>query len=505
MSNSPKVRVRLTRAANTTKYLAATGQIVELDIEEYLEGVVSAEIGNSHLEACKAQAVSARSFAMRIMKSNGYIRDTSADQAFIATYIGDEKRFGNAIRGVRETRGEVLTYDGHLLLYSPYGASNRGKTRKYKNYPYLIETDDPWDSAETEARLAQGLSINVGNRYGLSQYGARYAARTGHNYRQILDFYYPNTEITTGYLTGSVKPREGGVPELAKRKLNDKEKAIIAWAEQRVGNGYVWGATGQILTEPILADLARRHGANVNFEVAKKWLGRRVYDCASLVSRALETMGLRIPTGASSSWKSLNWEIRGTIDTMPDDIVVVLFRESPESNPMRHTGLSITNGEFIDARGHASGVVKGKIGSFPWTHWALPKGLLSVAEADTLRKKISEKENVPMIGKVKVIGKNLALRRERVVADRTLITRIKNGTILDLLERTDAKWFQVKTPTGQVGYVMAEYVELVSEPPLVPPPVQTPDGKFEVRFQFASKADLDVFVKAITGMTIIPL
>lgn len=56
-----KISVKLTRAENTALLGAGT---VELDLEEYLCGVVPSEIyESSHMEALKAQAVAARTFA----------------------------------------------------------------------------------------------------------------------------------------------------------------------------------------------------------------------------------------------------------------------------------------------------------------------------------------------------------------------------------------------------------------------------------------------------------
>ena len=67
-----KVLISFSRDENI-KYFG-TSQ-VELDLEEYLKGVVPSEVGNAHIEACAAQAVAARNFAMsRFKKDKGYIQ-----------------------------------------------------------------------------------------------------------------------------------------------------------------------------------------------------------------------------------------------------------------------------------------------------------------------------------------------------------------------------------------------------------------------------------------------
>ena len=63
-----RITVKLTRAENTA--LLGAGP-VELDLEEYLLGVVPSEIyESSHIEALKAQAVCARSYAYKQIEEN---------------------------------------------------------------------------------------------------------------------------------------------------------------------------------------------------------------------------------------------------------------------------------------------------------------------------------------------------------------------------------------------------------------------------------------------------
>lgn len=66
-----------------------------------------------------------------------------------------------------------------------------------------------------------------------------------------------------------------------KRNLNDKEQAIAKWAQAQIGHGYTWGATGQILTQGALNALIAKHKQHIDEAIVRKWLGKRVYDCAS--------------------------------------------------------------------------------------------------------------------------------------------------------------------------------------------------------------------------------
>ena len=56
------------------------------------------------------------------------------------------------------------------------------------------------------------------------------------------------------------------------------------------------------------------------------------------------------------------------IDTLPDEAGIFLF--TMRNGRMTHTGVSIGNGEEVDARGHAYGVVRRKISETSYTHWA---------------------------------------------------------------------------------------------------------------------------------------
>lgn len=97
--------------------------INQLPFEQYLYSVVSSELGAGWpLEALKAQAVAARTFALKqgMKYAIAHISDTTYDQA----YKGKDIEFAAAIQAVDETRGEVLM-DGAGLI-EPFYSSNAG-------------------------------------------------------------------------------------------------------------------------------------------------------------------------------------------------------------------------------------------------------------------------------------------------------------------------------------------------------------------------------------------
>ncbi len=90
--------------------------INELDVEEYLKGVVAAEIPHDwEVEALKAQAVASRTYALYRKQASGsrpyHILATVDSQV----YGGRSEEHEAAARAVRETEGIVITYEGEII------------------------------------------------------------------------------------------------------------------------------------------------------------------------------------------------------------------------------------------------------------------------------------------------------------------------------------------------------------------------------------------------------
>ena len=130
--------------------------VLTLSIEDYLQGVVPYEMSdNFPLEALKAQAVCARTYALaKVDTSRDYdVVDTTNDQVF----RGVDESSQNAIRAVRETAGVVGTYKDKLATCY-YSASNGGQTELVNNvwsgggdWSYYAITDDPYDLENPES------------------------------------------------------------------------------------------------------------------------------------------------------------------------------------------------------------------------------------------------------------------------------------------------------------------------------------------------------------------
>lgn len=128
-------------------------------IEDYLKGVVPAEMPPYWgVEALKAQAIAARTYAMRKISGSGDF-DLEGNQ-FDQAYSGLTEQMKASSDAVDATRGQVLTYNGQLLS-ALYMASGGGHTENSEfgfihwnhglkpaaNLPYLRGIADPLDRA----------------------------------------------------------------------------------------------------------------------------------------------------------------------------------------------------------------------------------------------------------------------------------------------------------------------------------------------------------------------
>lgn len=130
--------------------------VLYIPIEEYLLGVVPYEMSDSFpLEALKAQAVAARTYALYKMRgaSGAYdLVDNTNDQVFRGYNASNER----AIRAVQETAG-VACYNNGALAICYYTASNGGQVELVRNVwgkgegDYITMHDDPYDVENPES------------------------------------------------------------------------------------------------------------------------------------------------------------------------------------------------------------------------------------------------------------------------------------------------------------------------------------------------------------------
>lgn len=140
-------------------------KLVDMDLEEYIVGVVSAEMPAYYdFEALKAQAVASRTYTLYSVAHGGCHTNPDADvctnskccQAFSThermqnTWKNDyADNYNRIAQAVMETAGEVLVYDGKLcdaLYHACSGGQTENSENVYANaLPYLRGVESPYE------------------------------------------------------------------------------------------------------------------------------------------------------------------------------------------------------------------------------------------------------------------------------------------------------------------------------------------------------------------------
>ena len=186
-----KIKVKITTSGNMKFFDCPKDTIKEVELEDYIKCVVASEIGNAAIEACKAQAVASRTFAVSRGVLEGKVISDSASKA--QAFRAERNNYSNCNAAVDATAGQVLTYGGNYAS-TYFSHSNGGRTYSCEEVwgskrNYLVARKDPWTQATGQKKNGHGI--------GLSQVGAKYAAEHGIGYREILSFYYPKTTLIT--------------------------------------------------------------------------------------------------------------------------------------------------------------------------------------------------------------------------------------------------------------------------------------------------------------------
>ena len=244
----------------------------------------------------------------------------------------------------------------------------------------------------------------------------------------------------------------------------DKIESVKSWLLSRVGNPYIMGGTGQFCTvayrkaraaqypdsaAKIKNNCPRMRGSATTCKGCRYYdeaaqTGKRAYDCAQLTRWAMDSVGIKTVSGATSQWQKTHWESMGEIDTLPEGKLCFVFRED-EKNKMGHVGIALGDGSAVHAKGHDYGVVREGIAAYGrWTHWAIPAGLYGESIPEQEAKESYE-----------VIGTRLALRACMTTAS-AVLARIDSGKIVQGVP-VSSDWVKVSYD-GKTGYCMAEYL-----------------------------------------------
>ena len=154
-NNEEKKMIRVLKSDNTVE---------NIELEEYLIGVVSAEMPASfEKEALKAQAVAARTYALKKISESASLSYDVTDNTNTQVYQTNEQlrnkwqdkydEYYEKIKScINETKGEYLTYNDEII-YAFFFSTSNGKTEDNKDVfgkdlPYLKIVDSSFDEIE---------------------------------------------------------------------------------------------------------------------------------------------------------------------------------------------------------------------------------------------------------------------------------------------------------------------------------------------------------------------
>lgn len=141
------------------------GVIEETDFEDYIIGVIASEMpADFSLEALKAQALTARTYILKLMLNptdtnlpdGANVSDTIIHQVYhndsdLRAMWGDDYnwKITRIIEAVQATRNQIITYNGEPITATFFSTSN-GFTENSEDYwqneiPYLRSVASPWD------------------------------------------------------------------------------------------------------------------------------------------------------------------------------------------------------------------------------------------------------------------------------------------------------------------------------------------------------------------------
>jgi hypothetical protein len=231
-------------APRTVRILMPERTVVTLDMDEYLRGVVPAEIGPYRpAEALKAQAAAARSYAATrcLPESAGDPArcepglDANVDTTTRTQVYDPVRRYDTTDAAVHATHGVVPRYNGRLIQ-AVFSAHSDGRTRNaedvgWQPLPYLRSVPDP----------APFDFFGASHGIGMTQQGAIVLADWGATFTEILRYFYRGVTIQPQQAPSLSEPLavpntlDSHTPVRFEVTYSDFEGDPPAWADVYIG------------------------------------------------------------------------------------------------------------------------------------------------------------------------------------------------------------------------------------------------------------------------------
>ncbi len=281
-------------------YRTQMKKVEQIPIEEYVEGVVAAEMpADFEQEALKAQAIAARTYIIRRLAekdfsdvpAEGVVTDTVQHQVFLDDAQRREKWGGDyewKTRKIREavvaTTGQVITYNGKPINATFFSTSN-GYTENSEEYwqqeiPYLRSVEVPWDRESPLYQQVTTLSVETfRKKLGVP---LTVEASTGSAWSQVLD-------RSTGKRIARIKV---GDRVFTGREIREKLNLPSSHFSWKIENGMViittfgyghgvgmsqWGANGMARDGKTVEEIISYFYRGVEIEDYHQWVKQVAY------------------------------------------------------------------------------------------------------------------------------------------------------------------------------------------------------------------------------------
>ncbi|AOZ93212.1 stage II sporulation protein D [Paenibacillus crassostreae] len=276
-------------------YLSENEQIETLPLEEYVIGVIAAEMpADFAFDAIKAQAIAARTYIARRLLNDDKsgvpvqgadVTDTISHQAYISkenlehewSNQGKASKLTTIRRAVQESRNMIMTYDGEPITATFFSTSN-GYTENSEDYweetiPYLRSVSSPWDK-QIAPHYKETIKISK------KQFAKQMGLSADNSLIQILS-------MTEGHRIKEINI--GGVTFSGRsvREMLGLRSSEFTWEDSgediaitTYGNGHgvgmsQWGANGMAQAGYTATQILRHYYTGIDFEEVTKLLSKK--------------------------------------------------------------------------------------------------------------------------------------------------------------------------------------------------------------------------------------
>ena len=150
--------------------------------------------------------------------------------------------------------------------------------------------------------------------------------------------------------------------------MSKTNHGLVEYARAQVGLPYWYGTYGAIASKSVYDAKKKQYPTHYTANDFASQYGKRVHDCVGLIKGYLWS---DTPTSPPKYTKSQDRSAsgmytvcveKGSIATMPDLVGILVFKSG-------HVGVYEGNGQVIEAKGHAVGVVRTELATGKWLNW----------------------------------------------------------------------------------------------------------------------------------------